>query len=34
VDRIDRADALPRAFNPPSGVIFSANNEIDRVFNG
>jgi penicillin amidase len=26
--------ALPRAFNPAAGVIFSANNEIDRSFNG
>jgi penicillin amidase len=26
--------SLPRSFNPPSGVIFSANNEIDRGFNG
>ena len=26
--------ALPRVFNPPSGVIYSANNEIDRGFNG
>ena len=26
--------ALPRAFNPPSGVIYSANNEIDRRFSG
>lgn len=26
--------ALPRAFNPPSGLIYSANNEIDRGFNG
>jgi penicillin amidase len=26
--------ALPRAFNPASGVIFSANNEIDRGFSG
>jgi penicillin amidase len=25
---------LPRAFNPPSGVIYSANNEIDRAFSG
>jgi len=26
--------ALPRVFNPPSGVIYSANNEIDRGFSG
>lgn len=26
--------ALPRAFNPASGVIFSANNEIDRNYSG
>jgi penicillin amidase len=26
--------SLPRLFNPPSGVIFSANNEIDRGFSG
>ena len=26
--------ALPRMFNPPSGVIYSANNEIDRSFGG
>lgn len=26
--------ALPRIFNPPSGVIYSANNEIDRGFSG
>jgi penicillin amidase len=26
--------ALPRIFNPPSGLIYSANNEIDRGFNG
>jgi penicillin amidase len=26
--------ALPRAFNPATGVIFTANNEIDRSFNG
>ena len=26
--------ALPRIFNPPSGVIYSANNEIDRSFGG
>lgn len=26
--------ALPRAFNPPSGLIYSANNEIDRGFTG
>jgi len=26
--------ALPRVFNPPSGLIYSANNEIDRGFNG
>lgn len=26
--------ALPRAFNPPAGLIFSANNEIDRSFGG
>ncbi|MEY4094278.1 MAG: hypothetical protein RLZZ53_1477, partial [Acidobacteriota bacterium] len=25
---------LPRIFNPPSGVIYSANNEIDRGFSG
>ena len=25
---------MPRAFNPPSGVIYSANNEIDRGSNG
>ena len=25
---------LPRVFNPPSGVIYSANNEIDRSFTG
>jgi penicillin G amidase len=25
---------LPRAFNPPGGVIYSANNEIDRSFGG
>ena len=28
------SSALPRVFNPPSGVIFSANNEIDRSFSG
>jgi penicillin G amidase len=28
------ASALPRVYNPPSGVIFSANNEIDRGFSG
>ncbi|HUQ87800.1 MAG TPA: penicillin acylase family protein, partial [Vicinamibacterales bacterium] len=28
------AGALPRMFNPPSGLIYSANNEIDRSFNG
>ncbi|HYB94263.1 MAG TPA: penicillin acylase family protein [Vicinamibacterales bacterium] len=27
-------DALPRAFNPESGVIFSANNAVDRRFGG
>ncbi|HEX6161805.1 MAG TPA: penicillin acylase family protein, partial [Vicinamibacterales bacterium] len=26
--------SLPRLFNPPSGVIYSANNEIDRSFSG
>jgi penicillin G amidase len=26
--------ALPRIFNPPSGLIYSANNEIDRGFSG
>jgi penicillin amidase len=26
--------ALPRLFNPPSGLIYSANNEIDRGFSG
>ena len=26
--------ALPRVFNPPSGLIYSANNEIDRGFSG
>lgn len=26
--------SLPRAFNPASGLIYSANNEIDRSFNG
>ena len=26
--------ALPRLFNPPSGLIYSANNEIDRTFSG
>jgi penicillin G amidase len=26
--------ALPKAFNPPTGVIYSANNEIDRSFAG
>jgi penicillin amidase len=26
--------ALPRMFNPPSGLIYSANNEIDRSFSG
>lgn len=26
--------SLPRSFNPPSGLIYSANNEIDRGFNG
>jgi penicillin amidase len=25
---------LPRAFNPPAGLIYSANNEIDRSFSG
>jgi penicillin amidase len=25
---------LPRAFNPPTGVVYSANNEIDRGFSG
>ncbi len=28
------AAALPRAFNPPGGLIYSANNEIDRSFTG
>lgn len=28
------ASALPRAFNPESGLIYSANNEIDRSFRG
>jgi penicillin amidase len=28
------SNALPRVFNPPSGLIFSANNEIDRSFPG
>ena len=28
------AAALPKAFNPSSGVIYSANNEIDRGFSG
>jgi penicillin amidase len=28
------AASLPRAFNPPSGLIYSANNEIDRSFKG
>ena len=26
--------SLPRLFNPPSGLIYSANNEIDRSFSG
>ena len=26
--------SLPRAFNPPSGLIYSANNEVDRSFHG
>jgi penicillin amidase len=28
------AASLPRTFNPPSGLIYSANNEIDRAFTG
>jgi penicillin amidase len=28
------ASELPRVFNPPSGLIYSANNEIDRGFSG
>jgi penicillin amidase len=28
------AASLPRSVNPPSGLIFSANNEIDRSYNG
>lgn len=27
-------DTLPRTFNPPSGLIYSANNEVDRGFKG